>query len=161
MQTFRQHLINEQELILEADTSKATNTEMAICVAYNMKKGMTREDAAIAAGVLADEEKWKDLLGLGETIVNDNKKNWGKILTHSGKDSANKAHSNWPGSNSTSKSDIRGDDDHMISLKQTGAPIMSGKGGGDAEGVFTFALKHYGKGVRKAKYKDLFKKKHP
>ena len=154
MQTFRQHLINEQELILEADTSKATNTEMAICVAYNMKKGMTREDAAIAAGVLADEEKWKDLLGLGKTIVNDNKKNWGKILTHSGKDSANKAHSNWPGSNSTSKSDIRGDDDHMISLKQTGAPIMSGKGGGDAEGVFRFALKHYGKQVRKQKYKD-------
>ena len=42
----------------------------------------------------------------------------------------------------------------MISLKQTGAPIMSGKGGGDAEGVFRFALKHNGKQVRKQKYKD-------
>ena len=80
MQTFKSYLNEEQELLTEADTSKATNAEMAICVAYNMKKGMTREDAAIAAGVLADEEKWKDLLGLGKTIVNDNKKKLGKNI---------------------------------------------------------------------------------
>ena len=36
MKSFRQHLIKEEQLLTEADTSKATNTEMAICVAYNM-----------------------------------------------------------------------------------------------------------------------------
>ena len=76
----------------------------------------------------------------GETIVGKGQ-NWGKILTHSGKDSVNKEHSNWPGSNSTSKSDIRGNNAHMISLKKSGAPIMSGKGDKDAAGVFQFALK--------------------
>ena len=143
-----------QRLLNEADTSRATNAEMAICVAYNMKKGMNQDEAATAAGVLDDEKKWIGLLDLGNNIVS-NAQDWGDILTHSGKDSGNKAHKGGGyGANSTSKSDIRGDVDHMISLKQTGAPIMSGKGGGDAQGVFTFALKHYGKQVRKAKYKD-------
>ena len=155
MKSFRQHLIKEEQLLTEADTSKATNTEMAICVAYNMKKGMTLETAAEVAGVTADEGKWRDLLDLGKKIVESNNINWGKQLTHSGKESGEAAHKgSGYGGDSTSKSDIRGDDDHRISLKKSGAPIMSGKGGGDAEGVFTFALKHYGRSVDQSKYKD-------
>ena len=145
MQSFKQHLIKEEQLLTEADTSKATNTEMAICVGYNMQyQNMDQKDAAIAAGVLDDEKKWKDLLPLGNKIAKNSGGNWGKILTHSGKDSGDGAHTNWPGTDSTSKSDIRGDDAHMISLKKSGAPIMSGKGDKDATGVFQFALKHRG-----------------
>ena len=36
MQTFKSYLKEEQEFLTEVDTSKATNAEMAICVAYNM-----------------------------------------------------------------------------------------------------------------------------
>ena len=84
------------------------------------------------------------LLSLGEKIAKSSGGKWGKILTHSGKDSSEKNHDNWPGTDSTSKSDIRGDSGYMISLKKTGAPIMSGKGDKDASGVFQFALKHRG-----------------
>ena len=145
MQSFKQHLIKEEQLLTEADTSKATNTEMAICVGYNMQyKGLQLEEAAKAAGVLEDKGKWEGLLELGQKIAKSSGGKWGDILTHSGKDSSEKNHSNWPGTDSTSKSDIRGDSGHMISLKKTGAPIMSGKGDKDASGVFQFALKHRG-----------------
>ena len=157
MQSFKQHLIKEEQLLTEADTSKATNTEMAICVGYNMQyQNMSQEEASIAAGVLEDEKKWIGLLNLGEKIAKSSGGKWGKILTHSGKDSSEKNHKNWPGTDSTSKSDIRGDSGYMISLKKTGAPIMSGKGDKDASGVFQFALKHKGF-AEEGKYADALK----
>ena len=96
MKSFRQHLIKEEQLLTEADTSKATNTEMAICVGYNMQyQNMSQEEASIAAGVLEDEKKWIGLLNLGEKIAKSSGGKWGKILTHSGKDSSEKNHDNW------------------------------------------------------------------
>ena len=81
MKSFKQHLIKEEQLLTEADTSKATNTEMAICVGYNMQyQNMDQKDAAIAAGVLDDEKKWKDLLPLGNKIAKNSGGNWGKII---------------------------------------------------------------------------------
>ena len=75
MHSFRQHLIKEEQLLTEADTSKATNTEMAICVGYNMQyKGLQLEEAAKAAGVLEDKGKWEGLLELGQKIAKSSKK---------------------------------------------------------------------------------------
>ena len=63
MQTFKSFL-SEEQLLTEADTSKATNMEMAICVGYNMLWGKdtkgNQDAAAKVAGVLDDEKKWKD-----------------------------------------------------------------------------------------------------
>ena len=160
MQTFKQHLSEEQELLTEADTSKATAMEQAICVGYNMlyvdeikemEDGKPKlEAAATKAGVLNDWDKWIKLLETGKTIAGNRKESWGDYLTHSGADSSDKNHSSWPGADSTSKSDIRGNGSHLISLKNTGAPIMTAKGkekGGEASAVFEFALKHYKKGA--------------
>ena len=56
MKSFKGFLKEEQEFLTEADTSKATNAEMAICVAYNMMWGKetknNQDAAATKAGVL-------------------------------------------------------------------------------------------------------------
>ena len=146
MQTFKSYL-KEEQLLTEADTSKATYMEMALCVAYNMKKGSPTPEAAAEIAGVGDEtntEKWGPLLKEAKDIIKD-AGNWGGELVHSGSDSSIKSHANWPGTDSTSKADIRGNTSHMISLKKSGAPIMSAMGGGEAVGVFDFAIRHYGK----------------
>jgi hypothetical protein len=173
MQSFKQHLIKEEQLLTEADTSKATNAEMAICVAYNMihntdpdamgyieySDSMTEDEqtnwnlAVARAGVGGKEDKFKKLMKIGYNVAKD-KGEWGEsnvgangetgnILVHAGASSGEDTKYT-TGSDNTSKADIRGNRLYQISLKKGGAQLMSAKSG-EAEGIFEAALKHYGK----------------
>ena len=73
MKNFKQYLV-------EANTTSATLTEMAICYQYNVKiKGMSGEEAMSAATISpSDFSKFSYLLDVGENMVN------GFILSNSG-----------------------------------------------------------------------------
>ena len=79
MKSFKSYL-KEEQLLTEADTSKATNMEMAICVGYNMLWGKDtkgNQDApAKVAAVLHDETKCKDLLVKEKKIPANSKGKW-------------------------------------------------------------------------------------
>jgi hypothetical protein len=193
MLKFKQYLLAEQELLTEADTSKATNAEMAICVAYNMihntdegamgyvySKEMNEAeqknfDLAVArAGVGGKEGKFKGLMDIGYNVAkissqsdagkwgdgNDgaNGDTGGNILVHAGASSSESTQYAKPASDNTSKADIRGNKSYQISLKKGGAQLMSAKSG-EAEGIFTAALKHYGKPKTKL-FEDALKVLH-
>ena len=141
----KQNIQEKVQLFLtEADTSKATKAEMAICVAYNKLQGSTTpvEDAGI------DAKKWAgvdtDTRDVGKKTANT-MPNVGKKLIHSG---AGKAINNYKkGTDTTPKADMVGDDDNLISLKKQGdtgggAQLMSAKSG-EATGVFEAALDHF------------------
>jgi hypothetical protein len=137
-----------QSFLTEADTSKATKAEMAICVAYNINqnKGMSEADAVALAGI--ESKKWDgvdtDTRDVGKKTA-DTMPNVGKKLIHSG---AGKATNNYKkGTDTTPKADIVGDDNNLISLKKqgdtgSGAQLMSAKSG-EATGVFEAALDHF------------------
>ena len=137
-----------QSLLTEADTSKATKAEMAICVAYNMNqnKGMSEADAVALAGI--ESKKWdgvdKPTRAVGKKTA-DTMPNVGKKLMHSG---AGKATNNYKkGTDTTPKADMVGDSNNQISLKKQGdtgggAQLMSAKSG-EATGVFEAALDHF------------------
>ena len=137
-----------QVLLTEADTSKATKAEMAICVAYNMNqnKGMSEADAVALAGI--ESKKWDsvdtDTRDVGKKTA-DTMPNVGKKLMHSG---AGKATNNYKkGTDTTPKADMVGNSNNQISLKKQGdtgggAQLMSAKSG-EATGVFEAALDHF------------------
>ena len=96
MKSFKSFLKEEQEFLTEADTSKATNAEMAICVAYNMifhENGMGYTYPAITdkekahytnaierAGVEGKEGKFgnQGLMDIGQNVANwKDAKIWG------------------------------------------------------------------------------------
>ena len=114
-----------QSFLTEADTSKATKAEMAICVAYNINqnKGMSEADAVALAGI--ESKKWDgvdtDTRNVGKKTA-DTMPNVGKKLIHSG---AGKATNNYKkGTDTTPKADIVGDDNNLISLKKQGDTVV-------------------------------------
>jgi len=135
-----------QLFLTEADTSKATKAEMAICVAYNMKKNSISEaDAVEMAGI--ESTKWdgvdKSTRAVGKKTA-DTMPNVGKKLMHSGTVSSTNNYDK--GTDTTSKADIVGNSANQISLKKqgdkgSGAQLMSAKSG-EATGVFNSAVKH-------------------
>jgi hypothetical protein len=141
----------EYKLLSEADTSGATNTEMAICYAYNKNQGMDHERALKEAGI--PEKKWdsakaKDIsiVKTGQNVA-DQMGNRGSALVHSGSGSASNHYA--AGSDKTPKADFTGNSDNYISLKQagdsgSGAQLMSAKSG-EATGVFEAAIGHFEK----------------
>jgi len=154
-----------KSLLTEASTANASDAEASICVAYNMKKGKSEDDAVIAAEV--DEAVWKRIkkkravVTAGKNVAND-LKNIGPILIWSGKSSA-KTH--YPkGTNTTAKTDLFGNKRNRISLKQAsssskGAQLMSAYVG-ESAGVFEYAMKHLeavgGAAVSKSDMKEVF-----
>ena len=55
-----------RELLLEGSTADASDAEVAICVAYNMKKGKTEKAALAATGV--DAATWAKLKKKGAVV---------------------------------------------------------------------------------------------
>ena len=168
----------KQYLLAEADTSDATNTEMAICLAYNMKK-LQEADPKIDLQVLfkegadkagidtakwnkIDSKKQKQLMSIGNAVVADTKLgSVGTWLIHSGSSSATNQYEK--GSDKTPKTDLFGDSNNRFSLKKagdsgTGAQLMSAKSG-EASGVVRAAIAHYEKnsGTKMSEDKDFLK----
>ena len=137
-----------QLFLTEADTSKATKAEMAICVAYNMNQneGMSEADAVALAEI--ESKKWdgvdKPTRAVGKKTA-DGMPNVGSKLIHSG--SVSSTNKYLKGTDTTSKADMVGDSANQISLKKqgdkgSGAQLMSAKSG-EATGVFNAALDHF------------------
>jgi len=147
-------------LLAEGDTSDATNTEMAICLAHNMntirgKKGthLPQEELFAEAQEMAGiaPAKWNkvtnknELLAIGTAVADDPQLgNVGKWLIHSGTGRATTHYKK--GSDVTPKTDLFGNARNRFSLKKagdsgTGAQLMSAKSG-EASGVMRGAIAH-------------------
>ena len=74
-----------KSFLTEADTSGATNTEMAICYQYNMLKFNDHDKALTKAGITEDkfEKVTQDLLVIGQKVATQ-MKDRGSHLVHSG-----------------------------------------------------------------------------
>ena len=157
--------------ITEADTAEASTYEAALCVAYNMRKGDSYEEALKTAQISASEinkiEAKKEMfLSVSDEILNNVTEDFGSRLVHSGRAGADSKGVNYYGArlntgatNTTPKADFIGDSAHQVSLKKlSGAVIMSHKSG-EAEGVVKSAIMHYENAKGKAYDKDpAFKK---
>tara|TARA_Y100001934_G_scaffold107646_1_gene132193 strand:- start:660 stop:2216 length:1557 start_codon:yes stop_codon:yes gene_type:complete len=152
-------------LLGEAATTNASDAEVAICVAYNIKQGKSEADALKSAGV--DKATWKKIKA-NKSVYNAGKKvatglkNIGSTLVWSGKISAPTHYKN--GKKEASKADLVGNNRNRLSVKQAsssakGSQLVSGTSG-EAMGVFEFAVKHLeasgGKLVSDSELKELF-----
>ena len=149
-ESYVNHVDKVQSYLSESSTTDATNGEKAICFAYNLKKGMSEEEALSKAKIdkLPSDAKWKELVVIGKKVVEDFGDR-GDFLIHAGTSSASTYYEK--GSDTTSKSDlyINGNPEQNISLKKQGdkgggAQLMSAMAG-EAEGVFKAAIAHYEK----------------
>ena len=157
-----------QYLLTESSTADATNAEMAICLAYNMKRIQTGDPKISMPDLFAQglekagikPGKWKkvgnkqtDLLAIGNKVTADSGMNWGDYLSHAGSTDAAtnyyKSKYKLKATDTTSKSDFTSTTNNAwnISLKKSGgtgpgAQIMSAKAG-EAEGVFRAGIGHY------------------
>ena len=137
-----------RHILLEANTSGATNTEMAICFHYNLLKTKGDEVEAKKLAGIDDKNFAKltpELLEIGEKVAKQ-MGNRGSKLIHSG---AMKGGSNFyeGATDTTPKADFFGNTVNRISLKQagdsgSGAQLMSAKSA-EATGVFESAVRHY------------------
>ena len=155
-----------QRFLLEDSTADATNAEMAICLAYNMKRIQDADperyrdnlpdlfaqglaEAAIAPAKWNAVGNKEELLEIGNKVVKG-LGDRGAFLIHAGTSSEAKTHyTDWGGSDTTSKSDLYGSNKNSqnISLKKQGdkgqgAQLMSAKSG-EAAGVFHSAMEHH------------------
>tara|TARA_A100001037_G_scaffold290243_1_gene302855 strand:- start:22887 stop:24443 length:1557 start_codon:yes stop_codon:yes gene_type:complete len=152
-------------LLSEAATTNASDAEVAICVAYNIKQGKSEAVALKSAGV--DKATWKKIKA-NKSVYNAGKKvatglkNIGSTLVWSGKTSATTHYKN--GKKEASKADLVGNNRNRLSVKQAsssakGSQLVSGTSG-EAMGVFEFAVKHLeasgGKLVSDSELKELF-----
>ena len=142
-----------KQYITEADTAESTTYEAALCVAYNMRKGDSYEEALESANISTSEinkiEAKKDtFLSVSDEILNNVTEDFGPRLVHSGRADSKGvnyygARLNTGATNTTPKADFIGDKSHQVSLKKmSGAVIMSHKSG-EAEGVVRSAILHY------------------
>ena len=148
--TQKQNIQEKVQLFLtEADTSKATKAEMAICVAYNMKKNSISEADAVEMAEI-ESKKWDGVdiptRDVGKKTA-DTMPSVGPKLMHSG--SVSSTNNYEKGTDTTSKADMVGNSNNQISLKKqgdkgSGAQLMSAKSG-EATGVFNAALAHHDK----------------
>jgi len=150
-------MISYKTFLVEADTSKATKTEMAIVYAYNkIKKPDFSPEKLLKMGNM-DAKKWaavsKPVRKVGKKTAEAMKGYPGNKLMHAGSSSA--ATNYTGGSDTTSKADLYSDDSSQrFSLKATGgAQLMSAKSG-EAAGVFNWGLKHCIKNTTEVLSKD-------
>lgn len=136
-----------QFCLTEADTSGATNTEIAICYQYNLNRTGDHEKALSDSGV-SDSDYGKlseELLDIGKKVA-DQMGDRGPLLVHSGRATASKNY--YEGARDvTPKADFFGNSKNYISLKKAGdsgkgAQLMSAKSA-EAAGVVKAAVGHY------------------
>jgi len=141
MKTFKQYVL------AEADTSGATNTEIAICYQYNLNR-TNDHDKALSDGGIDPKDFQKltpELLEIGKKVA-DQMGNRGPMLVHSGRATASKNY--YEGARDvTPKADFFGNSKNYISLKKSGesgagAQLMSAKSA-EAAGVVKAAVGHY------------------
>ena len=151
MHTFKSYLT-------EADTSGATNTEMAICYQYNMLQFGDHDTALAKAGI--DSDKFKkvtpDLLAIGQKVAKQ-MGNRGSHLIHSGSGAATNYYDG--GRDNTPKADFTGDNKNYISLKKagesggSGAQLISAKSA-EAAGVVKAGILHMERNTKQKVTKD-------
>ena len=141
MKTFKQ-------FITEADTSSATNEEMAIVYVYNKHQGMSHEEA-LKEGIITPSDFAKltpIMLKIAEDIYlkNLSKGSRGSAMRMAGEKSGPNHYEG--ASDTTSKSDFYGNNKNHISLKQSdeksGAQLISSKAA-EASGCVNAAILHY------------------
>jgi hypothetical protein len=142
------------KFLVEADTSGATKTEMAIVYAYNKIKNPKASDKDILAMGMMDKAKWssvdKNTRVIGKKTAEEMGNDGGSSLIHAGSSSASTHYKG--GSDTTSKADLYSSDKSQFrySLKAGGgAQLMSAKSG-EATGVFNYGLKHFLQNNKKA-----------
>ena len=96
-----------QFVVSEAVTAAATNTEMAICYHYNLKRTKDQKKALSDSGISDDNFKklTPDLLKIGEKVASQ-MGDRGPMLIHSGASTANKNYYEGA-SDKTPKADFR------------------------------------------------------
>ena len=154
-----------KKLLSEAATTDASDAEVAICVAYNIKQGKGEAAAVKSAGV--DKATWKrvksnkPVYSAGKKVAKG-LKNIGSNLIWSGKTTAGTHYKN--GKKEASKADLVGNNRNRVSVKKASgsaksAQLVSGAPG-EAMGVFEFAIKHLeangGSLVSDSEMKELF-----
>lgn len=154
-----------RSLISEASTTNASDAEVAICVAYNIKQGKSEADAIASAGV--DKATWKKIKA-NKPVYTAGKKvakgltNIGSNLVWSGKTTSKTYYKG--GRKELFKADLIGNNRNRMSVKKASssaksAQLVSGAAG-EAMGVFEYAVKHLessgGKLVSEAEIKELF-----
>ena len=138
-----------QSFLSEADTGKATKSEQAIVVAYNMRKGMS-EVEAYKKGQIPDKEWDKvnnSLKKDGEAIV-ASMPDVGDFLIHFGRGSAdNYFAKNYklPASDTTPKTDLYSNTGRTFSLKDAQGAVLLSPKGGEATGVVKSAIENFQK----------------
>ncbi len=138
-----------RNLLTEADTGKATKSEQAIVVAYNMKKGMSEEEAYKKGGIPdAEWEKVDDGLKADGKAIVDSMEDVGNYLIHYGRGSAqNYFGKNYklPAKDTTPKTDLYSDTGRAFSLKDAKGAVLLSPKGGEATGVVKSAIENYQK----------------
>ena len=143
------HVDKVQNFLIEADTGKATKSEQAIVVAYNMKKGMSEEEAYKKGGIPdAEWEKVDDSLKADGKAIVDSMEDVGNYLIHYGRGSAqNYFGKNYklPAKDTTPKTDLYSDTGRAFSLKDAKGAVLLSPKGGEATGVVKSAIENYQK----------------
>ena len=149
VETYTSPLEKIQRFLSEADTGKATKSEQAIVVAYNMKKGMSEEEA-YKIGKIPDAEWAKvddSLKKDGEAIV-ASMPDVGGHLIHYGRGSAdNYFAKNYKlrASDTTPKTDLYSNTGRTFSLKDAKGAVLLSPKGGEATGVVKSAIENFQK----------------
>ena len=148
-ESYVNHIGKIQNLLTEADTGKATKSEQAIVVAYNMKKGMSEEEAYKKGGI--PDTEWEkvseNLKADGKAIVNS-MEDVGNYLVHYGRGSAQNyfgKNYNLPAKDTTPKTDLYSDTGRAFSLKDAKGAVLLSPKGGEATGVVKSAIENYQK----------------
>jgi len=143
------HIDKVQNLLTEADTGKATKSEQAIVVAYNMKKGMSEEEAYKKGGIPdAEWEKVDDSLKADGKAIVASMEDVGNYLIHYGRGSAqNYFGKNYklPAKDTTPKTDLYSDTGRAFSLKDAKGAVLLSPKGGEATGVVKSAIENFQK----------------
>ena len=142
-------VVKIQNFLTEADTGKATKSEQAIVVAYNMKKGMSEEEAYKKGDIPdAEWEKVDDSLKADGKAIVASMEDVGNYLIHYGRGSAQ----NYFGKNyklsakdTTPKTDLYSDTGRAFSLKDAKGAVLLSPKGGEATGVVKSAIENFQK----------------
>ena len=148
--------------ITEADTSSATNEEMAIVYVYNKHQGLSHEEAT-SQGLITEKDFAKltpDMLKIAEDIYlkNLSKGSRGNVMKMAGEKSGPNYYEG--ASDTTSKADFYGNKKNRISLKESGGAQLISSKSAEAAGTVNAAILHYQKaeGTAKIKKNALYKK---
>ena len=140
-----------QILLTEADTGFATLMEKSIVVAYNMKQGMSEQEAIEKGSIVQSEwKKEKKLLGasgIQQGVDIAKKLSVGKFMVHTGRASANNYYNKTLGYSAidtTPKTDIMGEStEYTFSMKQAGGSFLASPAAAEASGMVKSAILNY------------------